>query len=215
MKKFNATIIRVLLLLFVAIGLSCNEEEPEDFVNNENTDYYGNWKRNGVETWVKFSGSTAVTCNNGVQTTGSFDASEPSMTFIIEGETITFPLEFNGDTMWMGVPGAYVDTNVAARYSRTDTFCEEGGGGGDGNGQITFWLQSDLGCGPISVTLHNQGSGTITDYYSSSPSCGASGCANFTVPPGTYSFSASCDGHTWDSTVTVSANQCFKMQLYN
>lgn len=213
MKKLNSTIIKILLLLFVAIGISCNEDKPEDFVNDENTDYYGNWKRDGVETWVKFQGSTATTCNNNVQTVGTFDSSEPSMTFVIEGESITFPLEFNGDVLWMGVPDQAIDTNVAARYTRTDTFCDGGGGGGDEDGQIMFWIQSDLGCGNISVTLEGQGSGSISGYYSTSPSCGASGSANFTVPAGTYSFSASCDGRTWDGSVTVSEGQCFKMQL--
>jgi hypothetical protein len=214
MKKNNFKFFRILLLLFVAIAVSCTEEEPEDFVNNENTDYYGNWKRDGVETWVNFSGSTATTCNNGVQTVGTFDSSEPSMTFVIQGETITFPLEFNGDTMWMGVPDQAVDTNVAARYTRTSTFCDgSGGGGGDGDGNITFWIQSDFECGNISVTLQGQGSSTISAYYGSSPDCGASGCANFTVPAGSYSFSASCDGRTWEGSLTVSENQCFKMQL--
>lgn len=214
MKKTNLTIFRMLLLLFVAIAVSCTEEEPESFVNDENTDYYGSWKRDGYETWVKFSGSTATTCSNGVQTVGTFNSSEPSMTFVIEGETITFPLEFSGDTMWMGVPEQAVDTNVAARYSRSDTFCDgTGGGGGDGDGNITFWVQSDLGCGIISVSLQGAGSGSITSYYGSSPDCGAAGCANFTVPAGSYSFSASCDGGTWEGNVTVSEDQCFKMQL--
>lgn len=216
MKKFNYGIIRFFLFLFALTVVSCVEEEPEDFVNDENTNYYGNWKRDGYETWVNFSGTTATTCNNGQQTVGTFNPSEPSMTFVIQGETIKFPLEFNGNTLWMGVPDQAIDTNVAARYSRTNTFCDGSGGGGTGdeNGNIVFWIQSDLGCGNISVTLQGQGSGMITSYYNSSPSCGASGCANFTVAPGTYSFTASCQNRTWESSITVTAGQCFKMQLY-
>lgn len=217
MKKFYSTIIKTFLLAVVAVSLSCESEDPkpEDFTNDPGSDYYGSWKRDGVDTWVKFEGSTATTCGATGQEVGTFDASEPSMTFVMNGETITFPLEFSGDTMWMGVPGQYVDTNVAARYTRSSTFCgdDDGGGSGDG-GEITFWIQNDLGCGNIYVTLEGQGSGTITSYYSSSPSCGASGCANFSVPAGTYTFSASCDGYTWNSTISVTDGQCSKMQLY-
>lgn len=212
MKKFYSTIIKTFLFALVAMSLSCQEEEPADFVNDENTDYYGSWKRDGVDTWVKFDGSTAITCSSQGQEYGSFDASEPSMTFVIEGETITFPLEFSGDTMWMGVPDQAVDTNVAARYTRSSTFCGEDGGG-DGDGEIIFWIQSDFSCGNIYVTLDGQGSGTIDSYYGSAPSCGSSGCANFSVPAGTYSFSASCDGYSWDGSITVTDGQCYKMEL--
>ena len=81
-------------------------------------------------------------------------------------------------------------------------------------GRATFWTNSDLGCGSISVTCSSQ-SGTITSYYSSgTPSCGASGCANFTLPPGTYSFSASCTNKTWNGTITVTQGGCSTMRLY-
>ena len=92
-----------------------------------------------------------------------------------------------------------------------------GGGGGTGgtSGNAMFWTQSDLGCGTISVTLNGSG-GSISSYYSSgAPSCGASGCANFTVPAGTYTFTASCSGQTWDGNITVSAGGCSKMKLTN
>lgn len=82
------------------------------------------------------------------------------------------------------------------------------------NSEITFWVGSDLGCGSINVTLENVGSGSITSYYSSSPDCGASGCANFSnLAAGTYNFTASCPDYNWSGTISVSEDQCSKMQL--
>lgn len=215
MKKLNATIVKTLLLLFVVVGLSCeSEDEVESIDNDDTTNYYGNWKRDGMETYVKFDGSTATTCSSGgVTTVGTFDASEPSMTFNIQGEIITFPLDFQGDVLLMGVPDQAIDTNTAQYYSRSNKFPCSGGGTGGGDGTIMFWVQSDPGCGPISVTLNGQGSNSITGFYSTSPDCGAVSAANFSVPGGTYSFTASCTERTWDGTVTVEDDQCFKMRL--
>jgi hypothetical protein len=92
---------------------------------------------------------------------------------------------------------------------------ESGGGGGSTTGQVMFWIQSDLGCGNITVTVSGS-SKSITGYYSGgAPSCGSSSTATFTLNPGTYSFNASCSGKTWNGNVTVTAGNCFKMQLTN
>lgn len=88
-----------------------------------------------------------------------------------------------------------------------------GTGTGTTTGQIMFWTASDQGCGNITVTVSGS-SGVISKYYASRPSCGASGCATFTLPAGTYSFTASCSKYTWsDSGLTVTAGGCFTMQL--
>ena len=88
------------------------------------------------------------------------------------------------------------------------------GNGGTSNGQAMFWISSDLGCGNISVSL-NGTSRSISSFYSSgTPGCGASGCATFTLAPGTYSYTASCSGYSWTGrTVTVSSNGCSTIQL--
>lgn len=91
---------------------------------------------------------------------------------------------------------------------------EGGSTGGNNEGQIMFWTRSDQNCGSISVSIANK-SGTISSYYSSgSPSCGASGCATFTLPAGSYTYTASCSNTTWGpTTVTVTKGGCFKMEL--
>ena len=84
--------------------------------------------------------------------------------------------------------------------------------GSTGNGSVLFWISSDLGCGNIKVTI-NGSTNYISSYYSASPSCGASGCANFTLPIGSYNYTASCDSYTWSGTVKSTSNGCSKMQL--
>ncbi|MBS1775927.1 MAG: hypothetical protein JSS64_06560 [Bacteroidetes bacterium] len=96
-----------------------------------------------------------------------------------------------------------------------DSYINSGGNGNGGNtqGDVMFWLASDMTCGNISVTCGGT-TKSISSYYSSgAPSCGASGCATFTLNPGTYNFTASCSNKNWSGSVTVTANGCYKMQL--
>lgn len=85
----------------------------------------------------------------------------------------------------------------------------------DITGQAMFWVASDLGVGSITVYC-NGTNRTISSYYSSEvPSCGASGAANFTLDPGTYSISASGGSKTWNGSITVTSGGCSKIQLTN
>jgi hypothetical protein len=90
----------------------------------------------------------------------------------------------------------------------------DGGGGGSDKGNITFWVNQDLGCGNIYVTINSYGSGTISAYYSGNPGCGASDCAIFSnLEYGSYSYTATSDGGcTWSGNIIVDAS-CETMQL--
>jgi len=81
-------------------------------------------------------------------------------------------------------------------------------------GSVMFYTASDLGYGNITVKLGSLGSRTITKYSSSTPGCGTDGCATFTdVPPGTYSYSATCTySIVWSGTITTSIG-CKKIEL--
>ncbi|HEY5368921.1 MAG TPA: hypothetical protein VIJ75_08010 [Hanamia sp.] len=79
-------------------------------------------------------------------------------------------------------------------------------------GQAMFWVASDLGCGDITV-ICNGVTAQITGYSQTTPSCGATNTATFTLAPGTYNYSASCSNLTWSGTITVSANECSNIQL--
>ncbi|TDQ80150.1 hypothetical protein [Sphingobacterium yanglingense] len=99
-----------------------------------------------------------------------------------------------------------------------------GNGGSDGNGSgntnaypsgsgaISFWTKTDLGCGNITVSIGGQ-SKLISQYFGTMPNCGADGTATFILPAGNYTFSGSCVNITWNSTVTISAGVCTRMQL--
>jgi len=80
-------------------------------------------------------------------------------------------------------------------------------------GQVAFWMMSDLMCHHVDVTILGQ-SRTITQYYAGgAPGCGASGCANFDLPTGTYSFTARCTDKTWDGSVVITAGGCCMLKL--
>lgn len=91
-----------------------------------------------------------------------------------------------------------------------------GSGGNSGtsnNGNVTFWVARDFGCGNISVTLDGSRK-TISSYYSgSNPGCNSSGNANFTEGAGTYSYTASCTEYNWSGSVTITNGGCKTIQL--
>ncbi len=213
----------IILLMTMVLGwntISCTEDGDDDSGGiTGGVSPYGSWVRgNNVNSYLHFEGSTAIACVGGVPTTGTFNAAVPSMTFVVGGETIVFPLQFNSNnTLLMGVPDQAINTNTATLYYRSDTFpCDDngnGGGTGSTTGNVAFWTQSDLGCGPVSVSIAGQ-TGTITGYYQSgSPGCGAQFNANFTLAPGNYSYTASCGSYNWEGSVTISAGQCSTMRL--
>ncbi|MHC2990237.1 hypothetical protein OB13_01025 [Pontibacter sp. HJ8] len=185
------------------------------------------WSRNDGNgtAYLYLSGTVAKACANGKETLGNFNASEPSMTFNIEGTVLKFPLKFDGNSLLVGVPSQGVNTHNATYYAKSSVYtCSGGssGGGGSGggtgttsNGQVLFWTASKtLGGSYINVYVEGAYVGQITSYYSTGPSCGASGSASVTKAPGTYQFTAAGeDGTKWSGTVTVTANGCYKMQL--
>ena len=78
-------------------------------------------------------------------------------------------------------------------------------------GNVTFWYNSNI----TNATVNVGGkTGYITHYYPTySPSCGSSGCANFTLPVGSYYYTASSTWLTWSGTVSVTKNGCSLMLL--
>jgi hypothetical protein len=77
-------------------------------------------------------------------------------------------------------------------------------------GDVTFWFGSNMA--NATVTINGQ-SAVITQYYpNGAPSCNAVGCANFTLPVGTYAYTATSSQYTWGYTTpiyaTVTANGC-------
>lgn len=80
-------------------------------------------------------------------------------------------------------------------------------------GDVVFWQQAGSGYGTTVVSL-NSVTSNITTEYTSSPDCGASGCAVFNgLKVGTYNYAATDGGTNWSGTLTVTKNTCLKLKL--
>lgn len=147
MKTTSTTLCLLKAFFFCSLLLSLNActkdmGEGEDEDDNGSGGGGGNttgeyWQRNDGQAtaYISFSGTVARSCANGVVTTGTYNASEPSMTFVIQGNTIKFPLKFSNNTLMVGVPDQAVNTNTATQYIKSSSFpCNGGGGSGSGNG---------------------------------------------------------------------------------
>ncbi len=78
-------------------------------------------------------------------------------------------------------------------------------------GQAMFWYNSNGTMATVTIGSETE---YITMYYSTSyPACGASGCATFSLPPGTYTYSAHSTYSTWNGNVTVTSNGCSTVLL--
>ena len=79
------------------------------------------------------------------------------------------------------------------------------------DGKVIFWYNSTGTNATVSI---NGQTGFVTLYYSGyDPNCGANGCANFTLPVGTYSWSAYSTFSNWSGTVTITNNGCQQVLL--
>ncbi len=155
-------------------------------------------------------GNITVVCNGISRTISSVYGTSPACG---ASGTATFDLS----------PGTYAYTASCSgkNWSGTITITAGGcqkvqltsSGGGSGTGQIIVWMKTDKGCGPINVTI-NGVTRTISQYYpSGAPPCGATGCANFTLNPGTYVLNANCSGYAWITNIVITSGGCTKQEL--
>lgn len=81
-------------------------------------------------------------------------------------------------------------------------------------GEVTFWMSGTPSYYITTVTI-GQLSDQITLSYSNGISgCNVNGCANFTLPTGTYPYYATDGVAVWTGgSVTISANDCIRVKL--
>jgi hypothetical protein len=73
--------------------------------------------------------------------------------------------------------------------------------------EVMFWTSSPAG--QIAVTVDDAPAGTITEYFTTAPKCGAVGSVTVTLSPGTHSMRArSAAGTTWQGNFTMLAGVC-------
>jgi hypothetical protein len=83
-------------------------------------------------------------------------------------------------------------------------------------GVITFWKLASSSLSSINVTI-NGNTSQATSNFSSAPNCTtAAGCAAFSLPAGTYSFTADETSglhNHWSGTISISAKGCNLYEL--
>jgi hypothetical protein len=221
MKKQN--IIQSLVILVLSFTFySCEKTE-------EVAAKYG--PENIREVTIKYTPDAGTSSVSFFQTTYKNDyscrgynneASYPGVVWNYDGGTtitLSYPdggreiITFVGETRYK-----YKGT-TASGYSESHTgnwqlvnVNTDDGDTGSSNPQIVFWVGKDFGCGNIKVTF-NGTTKYISQYYSSTPEYGASGCASFTVNPGTYSWKAECGNWTWSGTESLQAYDLITYKL--
>jgi hypothetical protein len=66
---------------------------------------------------------------------------------------------------------------------------------------------------PITVKVDSQ-TAVMSDFFPiTAPGCGAKGCANFNLPVGTYTYSATNGDSSWSGSVSIAAGTCTFQQL--
>jgi hypothetical protein len=79
---------------------------------------------------------------------------------------------------------------------------------------ITFWTAVNCSPNPITVTVDSQ-TAMITEYFpNTGPTCGNQWCANFSLPTGTYNYTATNGDTTWNGSVSVTKGVCSTQQLF-
>jgi hypothetical protein len=220
----------ICLLFASVLVVSCEDESDEDTNNNNNGGPYGGvWSRvlgaSGDRTDIAIGGIDGESSDRVYMCEKHGSTAAGLYKGYIDGDYITWDSEYGLPETYLEIVDgtlefSYPDCEVClvTEYVRGswDGECGDftgGGGGGSGDGQVMFWVSSDLGCGFITINIAGI-SDTIDGYYESgSPSCGATSAATFQLPAGNYNFTASCDGLSWDGSVTVSSGGCFKMEL--
>lgn len=80
-------------------------------------------------------------------------------------------------------------------------------------GQVSFWQSGTPSYGITEVVINNISRYITSDYPDGIPDCDRDGCANFTLPSGTYNFHASDGTYQWNGSVTITGDGCTKFQL--
>lgn len=188
---------RVLFLALLLIFSSCETEEDDELLND--------------------NGNNPVNCNfttyNGATDCG------PSFVAVTDEDCCPsdFPYwKVNSNSCYATCEDAVNDG--ATQIIKGDNGTGGGNGGGSGSGattgELSFWTQSDLGCGNINVNVSGYGSSVVTSYYANGfPGCGANGNANFTLPQGNYNYTANCNGTSSSGTISVYNGECSNVQL--
>lgn len=134
------------------------------------------------------------TLRSNLKTNGAFD-------IVVTGYGATCSDGSSGTSGNTGSSGNSGSTNTGNTGSNTNS-----------KGKISFYTRSDLGCGPIKITVDGNITKTLNQYFPS----GINDCSqgtSFELTPGTHSYTASCQNQTWNSSFQITADGCLKYEL--
>lgn len=80
-------------------------------------------------------------------------------------------------------------------------------------GEISFWQSGTPSYNITSVTVNGVVRQITADFPDGPPDCETSGCANFVLNTGSYSYTASDGTYAWSGTFDISANSCLQYEL--
>ena len=156
-----------------------------------------------------------------------FDVSAPSAIVTINGQSSATSGYFTGGAPACGASGCANFTLPTGTYNYTATSSSTSWTGSvdvssngcnaillpQNSGNVTFYFDQN---GPnATVNIGGQTATVSSNYQTGAPTCGilAAGCANFTLTPGTYNYSASSTLTTWSGSVTITAEGCTEVSL--
>jgi|688.fasta_scaffold458962_1 hypothetical protein len=117
-----------------------------------------------------------------------------------------------------GTKGWHEGTFTVSNYSGSGSGSGSETGAGTGTsstGQIAVWSSDPKG-GNISVSIDGSFAGTLTQYFTSTPTCGANGTVTKTLSAGSHTLSATATGGSWGpTTFNITAGGCLTFQLNN
>lgn len=214
-------ILTILILLSITTGLiifqACKKDSAT--IPTKTSTGYGNamlWTKNGN------LGTITITCNNKTASiTKYYSTGEPSgcgiegfANFYLPVGTYTFTGSNTAGINWNGSITVSDGQCTLQELTYSGSGGSGGTGGGAGNGKAMLWTQNNsLG----NITVVCEGQTQIISKYSTSGrpgSCGISGFANFTLPVGNHSYTASSvSGVKWSGNIYVTANGCYLEEL--
>lgn len=114
--------------------------------------------------------------------------------------------------------GGGLNANGTFTLTNQNTYCQlvRADGVNGTSGRITLWTSLfPAGCSTMEVTINGGNARTMTATYPNQPSgCGfVNGCANYLLPPGTYTFRVRCGSNVRNVSGIVLANSCLFLRI--
>ncbi len=182
----------------------------------------GYWVKHNGGGYISISGNTAKFCqeSSGNEFIGTYSSSTGTIEVDFDDRTgNVFKAEVYGDEMTLIQNYSSDHATETQYYSTTNYPCSGSSSNGNGsensNGVVSFYLTKNIGCSNVKITVSGYGTKTLNSYLTYGfIECEQNGTASWTLPPGRYSYEASCTDLKWGpANFTISENGCLGYEL--